>query len=383
MRKIKLCYLFLIIMGTMMLSCSKEDELVVSENDTFFYEVSDCVGFDYLFHADKTNIIIKRGEGNNLDYIAFNFDDENEYMIDYDMFNRPQYIKMGDCWIHLCNYRNNYMDALVFKNNEYVTSLENIYMPVDWAAMNFNTIQSRNLDAALESLKEDWNHLWMGIGLGVKVFGNVTAMLVAKNLFVGWLYTPIDMMEDYVETTIELIEDFTGKNFEIEKLALAYYEYSELLADLEKSPFKASLKTLVANYWNSTIDSFYEKHKEDLNKMYNSRFVGPWDYQVDNGSSFEIVFLKNGTLIDYWDFYTYGYYDYDWLTDQLVLTYLYIDNNKGEVIVGDPVKCFDVVFRSNEIQYSLPSGGVVRMVKKNKSQYYTGDYNSDPSIPKL
>lgn len=81
MRKIKLCYLFLIIMGTMMLSCSKEDELIVSENDTFFYEVSDSVGFDYLFHAGNTNIIIKRGEGNNLDYIAFNFDDENEYIM--------------------------------------------------------------------------------------------------------------------------------------------------------------------------------------------------------------------------------------------------------------------------------------------------------------
>jgi len=169
------------------------------------------------------------------------------------------------------------------------------------------------------------------------------------------------------------------------KLAYKVCDYYNLSVELKnsKSPLKHFLDALASKLVDFSIDDFYNKQKDNMNKMYSSRFVGPWDYQVNNGSPFEIVFLKNGTFIDYWDFYTYGYYNYDWLADQLVLTYLYINNDKGKVEVSAPLTCFDIVFRSNEIQYSLPSGGVVRMVKKNKSQYYTGDYNSDPSIPKL
>ena len=376
MKLLKIKYLYLLVVCLTLFSCNNDDEILSTEDEMLFYEVSDCEGYDYLFHANEMNLLIKRGEGRNLDYIIFNFSGEDEYLIDYDSFNRPQYIKMGDCWVHLCNYEGNNVDALVFKDNEYVTSLENIYTEVDWNDSRLNMVQSRNMDAALESLKEDWNFVWLGIGIGVKTFAPVTKMLLSKGL-----YTPLDMVEEYVSTAIDFIEDFSGENFEKTKLTLALYESSKLLNELDNSPIEA-LKTLASNYVSFNTDKFYEKQKDDLNKMYSSRFVGPWDYRVNNGSPFEIVFLKNGTFIDYWDFYTYGYYDYDWLADQLVLTYRYINNDTGKVEESAPLTCFDVIIRSNEIQYSLPSGGVVRMVKKDKSQYYTGDYNEDPSIPK-
>lgn len=382
MKLFKVHYLLLLVGFLVLFSCNNDDgELSSEEDSVLFYEVSGCEGYDYLYHANETNLLMKRGEELNLDYIIFNFNGEDEYLIDYDSFNRPQYIKMGDCWVHLCNYEGNSVDALVFKDNEYVTSLENVYTEVDWNYSRLNTVQSRNMDAALESLKEDAAHLMMGVALGFKVFAPVTKMLVTKGIY----YTPVEMIWDYVDTAIDLIEDFGDKSLKPGKLAYKVCDYYNLSVELKnsKSPLKHFLDALASKLVDFSIDDFYNKQKDNMNKMYSSRFVGPWDYQVNNGSPFEIVFLKNGTFIDYWDFYTYGYYNYDWLADQLVLTYLYINNDKGKVEVSAPLTCFDIVFRSNEIQYSLPSGGVVRMVKKNKSQYYTGDYNSDPSIPKL
>jgi len=205
MKLFKVHYLLLLVGFLVLFSCNNDDgELSSEEDSVLFYEVSGCEGYDYLYHANETNLLMKRGEELNLDYIIFNFNGEDEYLIDYDSFNRPQYIKMGDCWVHLCNYEGNSVDALVFKDNEYVTSLENVYTEVDWNYSRLNTVQSRNMDAALESLKEDAAHLMMGVALGFKVFAPVTKMLVTKGIY----YTPVEMIWDYVDTAIDLIEDF-------------------------------------------------------------------------------------------------------------------------------------------------------------------------------
>ena len=378
MKLFKIKYLYLLVGCLVLFSCSNDndgEELSSEEDSVLFYEILDSEGYDYLFHANETNLLMKRGEGRNLDYIIFNFDGNDECIIDYDSLNRPQYIIMDDCWVHLCNYEGNSVDALVFKNNEYVASLENIYTEVDWNDSRLNTAQSRNMDAALESLKEDAAHLMMGVALGLKVFAPVTKMLATKGIY----YTPTDMIWDYVDTAMDLIEDFGGKNWEPGKLAYKVCDYYNFSVELKnsKSPFKTLREIFASKLVDFSIDDFYNKQKDNLDKMYNSRFVGAWDYCNASYSNafFEIVFLKNGKFIDYFDFHTSGYYKYDWKTDKLVMTYIYA-GEREEDYYETIMECSDVTFSSREIKYSLPNGDVVLMVKKNKSDYYTGNYNS-------
>lgn len=102
----------------------------------------------------------------------------------------------------------------------------------------------------------------------------------------------------------------------------------------------------------------------------SKNLVGAWDYYGDPSEKFEIVFKKDGTLIDFYDFHTTGTYQVN--PDGSVLTIHFIYNGNEEK--PQPMDFKIVEFTDDRFVVEVPNGNRVTYERKAKSDNYEGEY---------
>lgn len=119
-----------------------------------------------------------------------------------------------------------------------------------------------------------------------------------------------------------------------------------------------------------SIRRSFTYYGEETPKLTQETLVGAWDYTTKNGEKYEMVFKKDGTLIDFFDFHTTGTYKVN--PEGSILTVVYFYGDSGEE--SGPVNFEVVEFENDRFVIKIPDGSHTTYERKAKSDNYNEAY---------
>lgn len=113
-------------------------------------------------------------------------------------------------------------------------------------------------------------------------------------------------------------------------------------------------------------DTVEAKRKEEPPKFSAKNMVGVWDYYANPKDKFEIIFKKNGTLIDFIDFHTTGTYKVN--PEGTIITFQFFHYTGESSEKSKPMK-FNIVKYTHDhfIIKSMDGGDPIHYQRKAKS----------------
>lgn len=124
-----------------------------------------------------------------------------------------------------------------------------------------------------------------------------------------------------------------------------------------------------------TVIRNYIYYGEEPPKFSASEMVGPWDYYSDPNEKFEMVFMKNGTFIDYIDFHSTGTYKVNPVGTVITMVFCY---NDGETSQNSKPMDFNIVEYTGDRLVLEHEKATLYYDRKAKSENYTGtDYSGE------
>lgn len=113
---------------------------------------------------------------------------------------------------------------------------------------------------------------------------------------------------------------------------------------------------------------------EEVPKFAAEEMVGAWDYyaETDPSNKIEMVFKKDGTLIDYIDFHSTGTYKVN--PEGTVITMQFTYNDGQESQTSKPFNYTITEYTGDKLRLQVNGGSIICYDRKAKSMNYDGEY---------
>lgn len=126
---------------------------------------------------------------------------------------------------------------------------------------------------------------------------------------------------------------------------------------------------------NPETESSSTTSNEDTSKFSAEDMVGIWDYyaESDPNDKIEIIFKKDGTLIDYIDFHSTGTYKVSEDGSIITMQFFYNDGSTSQESKPFEYKVLEYSKERFKIIHNSSNGKNIIYDRKQKSDYYTGE----------
>lgn len=115
-----------------------------------------------------------------------------------------------------------------------------------------------------------------------------------------------------------------------------------------------------------------ENCQEEAPKFAATEMVGVWEYYSEPTNKIEIIFKKDGTLIDYINFHTTGTYNVDPEGTVLTMQFTYADGHETQT--SKPMRFKVQEYTGKRLILQTKGGTLLYYDRKEKSDNYDGKY---------